>query len=258
MGTRPSGRRGGTPSSPAAAEPGAAQPGPGAAIYLPWLARRAGGRAVTRRPLNEGRRMAPRGSRCSGDRAGEGGGWQSQVALPASPFPLLLPTLVFLTAAHGARWQRVASRQRPPGSGVLHPRVPPPPRDGGACKLHGATWWGGNGVTFSVVTVLVLAMARGVSACVRATPVGLCWAISRFQNEQLLTGGVLRSRGLERRRCLGCAAFTPGGFWGWPCCVPRGWPRPLAVGATGASLLLPPVWGPAAAQQSLPDQRQPI
>lgn len=109
LGTRPWGRGGGTSACPPAEEPGAAQPGPGAAIYLPWLARRAGGRAVTRRLLNEGRRMAPRGSRCSGDRAGEGGGWQSRVALPASPFPLLLPTLLFLTAAHGA--QRVSGLQ---------------------------------------------------------------------------------------------------------------------------------------------------
>lgn len=66
-GTRPSGGDVvAAPTSSAAAMPGAAQPGPSTAIYLSWLARRAGGRAVTRRLLNEGRRMAPGGSGCSG------------------------------------------------------------------------------------------------------------------------------------------------------------------------------------------------
>lgn len=97
------------PTSSAAMVPGAAQPGPGAAIYLPWLARRAGGRAVTRRLLNEGRRMALGGSGCSG-----GGRWR-QSPVPNDfcfSFPLLLPPLLFLSmtpveAASSGDWSAV-------------------------------------------------------------------------------------------------------------------------------------------------------
>lgn len=131
LGTRPWGRGGGTPACPAAEEPGAAQPGPGAAIYLPWLARRAGGRAVTRRLLNEGRRMAPCGSRCSGDRAGEGGGGRAEcLFLPplslcgfppssSSPQPTghsVCPA-ASPTASPGERG--AAPERNPPGTGVL-------------------------------------------------------------------------------------------------------------------------------------------
>lgn len=197
LGTRPWGRGGGTSACPAAEEPGAAQPGPGAAIYLPWLARRAGGRAVTRRLLNEGRRMAPRGSRCSGDRAGEGGGVAEPSGSSCLPFPSAAshPPLPH-RSPRGAACVRPPARLCPPGSGVLHLRGTPPGR--GSCKLHRATWWGGNGVNFIVVTVLGL-VTRGLSVC-ESDPRGLRWAISRFQNEQLPAGGVLRSRRLGR--CL--------------------------------------------------------
>lgn len=85
------GGRGGSPPSCATAVPGAAQPGPSAAIYLPWLAR-AGGRAVTRRLPNEGRRMAPGSSSCGGgdnggSRAPNGFSWVSFLTA-SSPTPL--------------------------------------------------------------------------------------------------------------------------------------------------------------------------
>lgn len=76
---------GGSPTPCAAAVPGAAQPGPGAAIYLPWLVPRAGGRAVTRQLLNEGRRMTPGGSGCGGGgtmAAEPGTKWLLLVLLP--------------------------------------------------------------------------------------------------------------------------------------------------------------------------------
>lgn len=85
------GGRGGSPPSCATAVPGAAQPGPSAAIYLPWLAR-AGGRAVTRQLPNEGRRMAPGSSSCGGgdnggSRAPNGFSWVSFLTA-SSPTPL--------------------------------------------------------------------------------------------------------------------------------------------------------------------------
>lgn len=119
---------GGSPTPCAAAVPGAAQPGPGAAIYLPWLVPRAGGRAVTRQLLNEGRRMTPGGSGCG--RGGDNGSRaRHQMASPGSPSPLLRPQLLFLG--------KTPPRQHPLGLGRCDrltftvPRGDGDPRGGG-------------------------------------------------------------------------------------------------------------------------------
>lgn len=100
---------GGSPTPCAAAVPGAAQPGPGAAIYLPWLVPRAGGRAVTRQLLNEGRRMTPGGSGCGG-----GGQWQQ------SPAPNGFSWFSFPSASSPTPfpWQDPAEAASP-GTGAL-------------------------------------------------------------------------------------------------------------------------------------------